>query len=544
MSRAPLWWRSVAIFTAAGLLAVGCTDESASSGGGPRGELAEPRYESKKQYVRSDLVATSAFPFDDVSMEAGVYEKPTRSWGSAWTDYDGDGDADLFVGRHGARPHLYRNRGETFEVLDLPEDFYPEVIDRHGCAWGEANADGRPDLYCTQGVLRVSQREGLGRKKEDAATPPDEGVGPKQLLIQTPEGFRDAAEDYGVEDPYGRGRTVNWLDYDSDGDLDIFIGNKGVEAPPSALFRNDGDGFTRVDAGLEGPHSVISSSWADWDLDGDPDLLLVQYGPNPTVAYENLGGRFVAVNLPSVTGRVWSSGAWSDYDNDGRPDLHLVGRRRSVVVHNTRGGFVVEYSGRVTEGRTSTWLDVENDGDLDAFVVQGSSGEDPVPDRANEPDFLLVRKGGRFVKLGERSLLGPTVGNGDSVSAADFDRDGRTDLFTTNAFAHFKGPKILYRNLTPPAEWVGIDLDGDESNPLGIGAEVIVRTETKTLHRQVTDGFAFRQQNEVGYMSIGLGEADSARVRVRWPYGRPDCMNVRSGSVVRLSRGDSPCGDD
>jgi FG-GAP-like repeat len=146
----------------------------------------------------------SRFLFADVADRVGIGHW-TRTWGSAWNDYDFDGDTDFFLGRHASVPWLFRFEDGAFDRVQVP-DLEP-FVDRHQCTWGEANGDGDPDLYCVQGA-------DLGF-----------GTGPNQLFIQTSNGFQNRAFRFKVRDRFGRGRTANWLDYDGDGDLDIFVGN-------------------------------------------------------------------------------------------------------------------------------------------------------------------------------------------------------------------------------------------------------------------------------------------------------------------------------
>ena len=111
-------------------------------------------------------------------------------------------------------------------------------------------------------------------------------AGPNHLLVQRGDRFVNLAADLGVRDKFGRGRSVNWLDFDGDGDLDLFVGNKRRDGHPDALFRNHGDGFARVDSAVSSAGtSTTGSSWSDWDRDGDPDLLVTQYGERPPRAW-------------------------------------------------------------------------------------------------------------------------------------------------------------------------------------------------------------------------------------------------------------------
>lgn len=463
------------------------------------------------------------YTFVDVTAKAGLSDA-TRTWGSTWNDYNEDGRPDLWIGRHWRQPRLYSNLGgERFEE-NRSEHFRMAEIDRHACVWGEANGDGRADLYCVRGA--------------DKGT----GSGANQLFIQNRTGtFSNKAEGRGVSNPNGRGRTANWLDYDGDEDLDLFVGNLTRPGFANAMFRNDGDLFTQVEVGLSHELSTVSSSWADWDLDGDPDLLVLQHEGLPAVAYQNIGGRFESVDLPNVSGEHWNSAAWGDFDGDGRPDVHLVSPIRSEILRNTESGFEPVDDMSLVQGRMSVWLDVDNDSDLDSFVVQGAAGRHPAKGYINHPDFLLVNTARGFRKLQTGSLMGPSEGNGDAVSASDYDRDGRVDLFITNGLFYWTGPNILLQNLSDGGNWVGVDLDGEDKNPMGFGASVTARMGALKIQRQVTDAANYRSQDETGYVHLGLGDATTVQLHVRWPDGSSDCTTAPAGLIVEIVKGSSPC---
>jgi len=466
------------------------------------------------------------YAFSDVTRQVGIPQTPMSNWGSVWVDHDRDGDADLLLNRHLRFALLFEKTPLGYERRDVRGLRSPapgrRYYDRHACAWGEANGDGRPDLYCTSGAQK------------------GDGVGLNQLLVQTADGLEEVAAAMGVQDRHGRGRTVNWIDFEQDGDLDLFVGNEVRGRAPNVTYRNDGGRFTKADVGLSRVIATVNSTVADWDNDGDSDLLVLGDGQAGSVAYENEGGRFSEETLQPVTGRKWTSAAWGDYDGDGWVDLHLVSRWRSLLLRNARGRLVKVSVLPLVAGRMSTWLDVENDGDLDLFVLAGS----PRPrwaDAGNQEDFLLVQDEDRFHAVKDLSLRGPLEGSGDAVSATDYDRDGRVDLFVTNGYLEAKGIPQLLRNDSVAGNATGLTLIGDAWNPFGFGARVTVRTDRLRYRRYVTDAFNFKSQSGAGYLHLGLGASRYAEVEISWPDGTRDCVTVVAGPARTITKGSTDC---
>jgi hypothetical protein len=430
-------------------------------------------------------------------------------------DYDGDGYFDLLANRHWQKPRFYTGNKQGYRLSN--EVFFSgeqPVFDRHSCAWGEANGDGHVDLYCNSGAQK------------------GEGYGANQLWIQTESGFVNHSRRYGTAEGYGRSRTVNWIDYDSDGDLDVFVGNKLRRRAPNVMFRNDRGRFTKVEVGLSDAVNSLASTWADWDRDGDPDLLLARYRPEPAIAYENVDGSFQRIRLNGISGRHWSSASWGDFDGDGWPDVHLVAPRRSLIMRNASGSFEPAHSFKLQAGASSTWLDVDNDSDLDAFVVQGQR------EGINQPDLFLAQDGGFSVER-HPSFRGPRAGSGETATAADSDRDGRLDLFVTNGALLSKeggltGRWHLLENRSRAGNWVALDLRGSDWNPWAFGARLHVQSKGVDYWRQINDGVGLRGQSGIGRHVLGIGSEDHARIRIEWPEGAMSCVETNSGTLLTV----------
>jgi hypothetical protein len=279
------------------------------------------------------------------------------------------------------------------------------------------------------------------------------------------------------------------VDYDADGDLDVVVVNGSTVDrfrqggdPLMTLYRQDEPfRFTEVtdSAGLARRGWGMGLAAADYDNDGLVDIYVTGYGGN--ALYRNRGnGTFTDVtdNAGVGAGGFSAGAAWGDYDRDGNVDLfvaryvavdinHLPAfgeadfcRFKGVLVQcgpvglpgesdllfrNRGNGTFEEVSARagVADGAKffglgAIWSDFDDDGWLDLFVANDAT-----------PNYLyLNRHDGTFEDV---SLLSGAALDADGrpqgcmgVDAADYDRDGRLDLFVTN---FSEQPNALYRNL-------------------------------------------------------------------------------------------------
>jgi hypothetical protein len=399
---------------------------------------------------------------------------------------------------------------------------------------------------------------------------------------------------------------ASWVDYDNDGDLDVFIATwYGV---PNQMFINNGNGtFTRDTTSPIPVTNTYSEagSWADYDNDGWLDLYVCNSaGSLANIMYHNVLGTLVSVTgIPPTTDLHKSRvGAWADYDNDGRPDLYVANEsnQKNDMYHNDGGGAFTKITTgpQVTTGLQSysaSWGDYDNDGDLDVFVANNIA--------QNE---ALYRNdgGGVFTSV---PGIAPVTNGGYSVSSAwgDIDNDGDLDLFVTNGFdpgnflnflytnngdgtftevtsgapiddagwfygcafgdinkdgfldlatANCLGPgnnNNLYLNNGNSNHWITLQLKALASNRSSIGARVRVKATISGIPRwqmqEVTSQSAYSAQNSMD-PHFGVGDAtviDS--IVVTWPSGLSRTLTgvaVDQYFTVQECFGTDPDGDN
>lgn len=353
---------------------------------------------------------------------------------SAWADADGDGDLDYFVAFRGRANRFYRNDHGTFKDV-AAEVGLADNQETRAAAWGDFDGDGDPDLYIgfadPSVPAKVYRNEQQGRRFTNVAA--TIGVGLR-----------------------GVARQPAWVDYDGDGDLDLFAAFRDVA---NKLLRNDGGRFVDVTAasGIGDTRRTVSAVWWDFDRDGDLDVFVANQEGEANGLYRQDRGRFedVAVAMgvagtprPAADGGVGPSVA--DYDLDGDFDLFVANYGPSALYRNEAGksfAEVAKASGIDLNGHgvTSAWGDLDNDGLPDLYVGNFIAGQ-PL-----YRDALFVNRAGadagrRFAESLPDVILKHDATHG--VQFVDFDGDGRLDLSLTNNDPAGGGHPLL-RNTAP-----------------------------------------------------------------------------------------------
>ncbi len=241
--------------------------------------------------------------------------------------------------------------------------------------------------------------------------------------------------------------SVVWGDYDNDGDLDLLVnGSTDNDSMYAKVYRNDAGLFVDINAPLVGAQSAHAESWVDFDNDDDLDLIIQgATGPNNyqpiTKIYRNDNGNFVDINA-GLPGVVYGSTSWGDYDHDGDLDLLLTGSPNgggsfiSRVYRNNNGSFVNINAGLPgVWGSSSAWVDYDNDGDLDISLTgYGDWGVTNLLFRNDDGVFTVVDA--QFARA-----------NSGAMAWGDYDNDGDLDFLYTGLLAGAgKTFTTIYRN--------------------------------------------------------------------------------------------------
>ena len=485
-----------------------------------------------------DRGARSPVRFDEVAADVGI-ERWSRARGSGWADFDGDGDLDLIA--LGIRdPHaLYRNRlREDGEAAFAPAALDAGLFDPQG-GWSalffDFDRDGDPDLYVTRDGWDGDDRNSLYRND-----------GGRYVDVAAAAGVASPADAF----------TAAVTDVNRDGLLDLYVAN-GVATrggAPNEIFLGAPEGrFVERGAamGVADHGRSVGSAFGDYDNDGWPDLLVVNFFDGP-VLYRNLEGAGFE-DVSSLAGIAAPHegfvGFFFDYDNDGWLDILVVGftsdmetalksriagkavseGSRLALYRNDRDGSFTD----VTEEAGLSWNlgamaatfgDYDNDGWLDVFVGVGAP-----PMERFEANRLFRNLGdGTFADVSAAAGV-DDLGKGHGATFADWDHDGDLDLFVPigGAFPGDRQRSRFYRNpasqLPHPNGWLHILLRASHLHPDAVGAQVTLRiTDAPGAPVQLQEvavggGFGVTPSP---ILEFGLGQHQTvAEVTIRWPGG-------------------------
>jgi tetratricopeptide (TPR) repeat protein len=406
--------------------------------------------------------------------------------GAAAADYDRDGWLDiyfcLYAYYQGADQYKYptpyyaaENGPPNFMLRNNRDGTFRDVTAQCGlnqnntrysfcCGWGDYNRDGWPDLY----VVNDFGRKNLYRNNGDGT-------------------FTDVAPQSGVEDA-GAGMSVCWLDYNNDGLEDLYVADMwtaaGERISTQEIFQRDAPAEIRA---LYRKHAMGNSLFRNRG-DGTFEDSTATCGAGP--------GRW-----------SWSSDTW-DFDHDGFADLYIANGMVSGPIREDLNSFFWRQVVANSPNTARPSPDYEQGWNTINELIRADhtwSGYERNVFYANNGDGTFSDVSG--------ALDLDFLEDGRSFALADFDHDGRQEVFLKNRNApQLRVLKNVAQDLPPS---ISFRLRGAKSNPDAIGAAVIIDRQTKML--QAGSGFLAQHSKDV-FFGLGTNQGPVS-ASIRWPSG-------------------------
>lgn len=475
--------------------------------------------------------------------------------GVALFDYDNDGDLDLYFVQGG---NVTTSRGDLHDQLCRNEGLDPtkqkvfwKDVSRDaglaithdygmGIAVADVNQDGWLDVYLTN-------------------------FGPNRLLINKNGRFVDETERWQA----GEGRwsvSASFVDYDSDGDMDLFVANyvdysltrhktcrnvngepdycspKSYNPVPDRLLRNDGDHFTDVtgQAGIAKHYgNGLGVIAGDFNGDGWPDIYVANDGV-PNQMWLNRGnGKFIDDGMLSgtaVNGAGMAEASMGvvaeDFDNDGDLDLfmtHLTRETNTLYVNDGQGWFsdktaVLQLAGQSLPytGFGTVWKDFNGDNLPDIFVANGAVTLIPeqvragiVPPLKQRNQLFIATKGVYVEQKTYATSLRSELAVGRGVAAGDIDNDGDIDLVINNN----DGAPTLLINRTNPKHWLGLAPRREPGKPVVAGVQAVIQWKNKRIVRRTYRDGSYASSHDPRIVVALPDGRKPEKIELVWPNG-------------------------
>jgi hypothetical protein len=442
--------------------------------------------------------------------------------GITFFDYDNDGLDDITVATALGDPiYFYKNINGNFvsQTLNISNN----NARNKQVNWVDIDNDGDNDLFITSDESGNRLFENLGNMIMSEIT-------------STSGMLTDNFPYYGA----------SWGDYNNDGFLDVFI---SIRDPfiPNILYRNNGDKtFTlaNVEAGLlTDGYMSFCSAFIDYDNDGDQDIYVAndKYA-NPNLMYRNNGdGTFTEVG--NITGTDVSIDAMSvtveDFNYDGWLDIYITNdpSNNILFVNNGDGTFTDMAQSYQVTFNSSSWgavfLDADNDKDLDLYV--SGEGNGTVSPFLSSAFYENVNSS--LFQLNNNAVPGDFAYNYGNATG-DVDNDGYPEIVVNN-IDHEN--IFLWKNTTNTSNnWLKVKLEGTTSNRNGIGSFIEISINANKQYRYTCLGEGYLSQNSATEQ-FGLGtETIVDYVKVKWLSGIEDIFyNVSPNQTMNIIEGSS-----
>ncbi|MEM6800167.1 MAG: FG-GAP-like repeat-containing protein [Bacteroidota bacterium] len=433
--------------------------------------------------------------------------------GVAIADFNNDGWEDIYISSLSGPNLLYENKG-NFEFEEVGERFGLDSSEpTYASLWFDMDNDGDQDLF----LVNFFKPNILFRNEGDS--------------------FTDVSKAYGIESS-GNPKSILTIDYDQDGYLDVYIAQSLLS---NILWRNEGGkGFRDVtaEARIRDIGRSLGAVALDYDLDGDQDLFQTRDGIDKNLLFQNNGdGSFseISAELALDFDGLGMGADIADLNGDLYPDIYLTNLFENKLYISQPGQAYLEQSERagvddIGMGWSTFFFDCNNDGRQDIYLANdsrfGVNGISPIPNR------MYVNQGDIQFSSGSDFGAEQNVLASFGAAAADFDQDGRLDIVISNN-GRLDGNQ-LFRNGSPAANYIAFECRGFRSNRDAIGTRVVLFAGDKLLTDFVRAGSGFVSQGSKR-LHFGLGNtAKVDSIQIFWPSGIKQV--VRNPEVNKLNR--------
>ncbi len=457
----------------------------------------------------------NAQSFEETTFE-GITTTPSASRSANFIDVNGDGWDDIFF-TNGPAPGqnnmLYINNGDGTFTTVTDDDIVLDNDRSDGASFADVDNDGDLDA-----VVVTYGRNGTGKKN--------------YFYRNNGDGTFEYEPDNAIGIPLTYSEMANWIDLNNDQLLDAYITNS-VVSTRNLYFANQGDGSFEAVTGLSITNETLASrsiNWIDYDGDGDSDLFITNENNANNSLFRNDGpDNFTKITNLSITqsGGNSAGSSWADVDNDGDFDLFIAnwnGQNNQLFI-NENGTFIEQTNSEIAleigSSFGSAFADVDNDGDLDLLVCNAY-----YPGQVT--NSLFINDGTGVFTKDTTSSLANHQGNTFGCAFGDYNNDGWLDVILANTFDESQS-NSLFKNTGSGNNWIKIKCVGNPSNGSAVGAKVKVRATINGNEvwqtRQIEAASGYCSQNS--YTNhFGLGDATIAsEIQIQWPSGAVETFN-------------------
>ncbi len=405
------------------------------------------------------------------------YDYRTRS--ACWIDYDNDGDKDFFLTSDTDGNRLFNREGSSLIDVTVSSGFPLDNLFTYGASWGDINNDGYLDVYLSNRIAGTTITNYLFKNNCDGT-------------------FSEVADSIGLNNLPALSFCSGFFDFNNDGWQDIYVANDKFH--PNYLYKNNGDGtFTDVSqlSGTDIIMDAMSVTIDDFNADGFFDIFITN--TPETISTEHQGcvlfknnGDETFTNIALSSGTNLDSFSWG-----------------------------------------SSFLDADNDSNLDLYVNSQYSGENSYPTYA----FYKNNGDETFNNLTNSGFL-TNVYKSYSSAIGDYNNNGVLEILVNND--NDQQPSIWENIGVSSGNYISVKLEGMVSNKEGIGSVIEISINGNKQYRHVMSGEGYLSQNS--YVEhFGIGNANTIDyIKVKWLSGIEDIIyNVSSNQSLNIIEGSS-----